>query len=96
MSNKLGKSNYFYKLYRVKGSHGKVTTVSVDAFVALELCKLKKDPKIVSRLAREAAPKWERADGTAPNRSVYVSNVLNAELKRERAIKEAQRAALAL
>lgn len=85
-ASKKPKTSYFYKLFRVKRSDGRVTTVSVDPALAMRACQAMGGLKPVGKLVREAARAYE--DGTYKSCSGYVTLQLKEALesaRRERA-----------
>lgn len=87
---KKGKTTYFYRLFRVRRSDGRVTTVSMRPELVARACKLMGDVKPVGRFVREAALAYEdsrKADfGSC---SGYVSKQL-AQMVKELEAKAAQ------
>jgi hypothetical protein len=63
MATKGDKTNYFYKLFRVKRSDGRVTTVSVDPVLVTRACQVMGGLKPVAKLVREAAYAYEPSVG---------------------------------
>lgn len=70
-TTKKAKATYYYKLFRVKRSDGRVTTVSVDPVLAMRACQAMGGLKPVGKLVREAAMSYQ--DGTYKNCSSFVS-----------------------
>lgn len=56
------KTTYYYKLYRVKRKHGKVTTVSLDPALVMKACQVLGGPLLVGKLVREAAFAFEETE----------------------------------
>ena len=69
------KTNYTYKLFRVKHSDGKSTTVSVDPVLVTTAIKVLGDSKEVGKVVREASLKYTK-DAAQCSRSRYVSRQL--------------------
>lgn len=67
-------SAYYYKLFRVKRSCGKVTTVSVDPILVTRACQIMGGLTPVSKLVREAAAAYNPEE--AKNCSGYVTEQL--------------------
>ncbi|MCC5609579.1 hypothetical protein LC612_23085 [Nostoc sp. CHAB 5834] len=68
------KATYYYKLFRVKRSSGKVTTVSVDTLLFTQAVVAMGGLRPVAVLAREAALKYE--EGLHKSCSGFVSMCL--------------------
>ncbi len=73
------KATYYYKLFRVKRSDGRVTTVSVDPGLAMRACQAMGGLKPVGKLVREAALSYE--DGMYKNCSSFVSQKLKTAME---------------
>lgn len=85
------KTSYFYKLFRVKRSDGRVTTVSICPVLATTATRrLPGGLREVGRFVREAALAFE--DGMAKNCSGFVasrlSTAIEAAIKAHKAAKE--------
>lgn len=65
------KSAYFYKLFRVRRSDGRVTTVSLDPALVAQACRRMGGLPVVGQAVRSAALAYE--DGTSKNCSYYVA-----------------------
>jgi hypothetical protein len=85
MSNKGEKTTYYYKLFRVKRSDGRVTTVSVDPVLVTQACRaMDGGLKAVAKCVREAA--FEYAEGgEIKSCSGYVQNQLRNIVQGKRA-----------
>lgn len=59
MQQKKQKASYYYKLFRVKRSDGRVTTVSLDPALAVRACQYMGGLKAVGKIIREAAMDYE-------------------------------------
>lgn len=77
-ATKMPKTAYYYKLFRVKRSDGRVTTVSVDPALAMRACQAMGGLKPVGKLVREAALTYE--EGMHKNCSGFVSKQLEAAM----------------
>lgn len=71
MTSTKPKTSYYYKLFRVKRSDGRVTTVSVDPVLAMRAAQAMGDVKVVGKVVREAALAYQ--DGMGKNCSNFVS-----------------------
>lgn len=80
ISSKKPKAAYYYKLFRVKRSDGRVTTVSVDPALAMRACQAMGGLKPVGKVVREAALAYE--DGMHKNCSGFVSKQLEAAVSK--------------
>lgn len=78
-SSKPSKTTYYYKLFRVRRSDGRVTTVSVNPALVAVACRNMGGIKAVSNHVRSAALQYE--DGQGKNCSNYVSESLQSALK---------------
>lgn len=88
------KSSYYYKLFRVKRSDGRVTTVSMNPILVTQACRVVQGGiDSVGQLVRKAALNYE--EGTAKNCSSYVSDQLRQEIKQATEVKKAAQASLA-
>jgi hypothetical protein len=54
------KTSYYYKLFRVKRSDGRVTTVSVDPVLVTKACQVMGGLKPVAKRVREAAFEYQQ------------------------------------
>ncbi len=72
------KATYYYKLFRVKRSDGRVTTVSVDPILVTRACQVMGGLRSVSKAVRDAAFEYE--DGMFKSCSGYVSEKLRKEV----------------
>jgi hypothetical protein len=63
---------YIYKLFRVKRSDGRVTTVSIDPILATYASRMFGNPKEVGKIVRKAAYEYE-PETHATNCSQYVA-----------------------
>lgn len=72
---KKNKTTYTYKLFRVKHSDGKSTTVSVDPVLVTAAIKVLGDSKEVGRVVREASLKYAKETAQC-SRSRFVSRQL--------------------
>lgn len=79
-ATKSQKATYYYKLFRVKRSDGRVTTVSVDPILATRACQAMGSLASVGKLVRETALAFE--DGMFKNCSGYVSEQLRQAVKK--------------
>jgi hypothetical protein len=68
------KATYYYKLFRVKRSDGRVTTVSVDPVLVTRACQLMGGLRPVGQLVRATAFSYE--DGMSKNCSGFVAQKL--------------------
>ncbi|KWT98301.1 MULTISPECIES: hypothetical protein [unclassified Variovorax] len=74
------KTTYFYKLFRVKRSDGRVTTVSLNPLLVTQACRaVPGGLPSVNKLVREAAARFET--GMYKNCSGYVSKQLTAAVE---------------
>lgn len=80
--NKPQKTQYYYKLFRVRRGDGRVTTVSVDPALVAVACRSMGSLKAVSNHVRQAALTYE--DGTGKNCSNFVSNSLRKVIEAPR------------
>lgn len=78
-SPKSSKTTYYYKLFRVRRSDGRITTVSVNPALVAVACRNMGGIKAVSTHVRNAALQYE--DGLGKNCSNFVSESLTAALK---------------
>lgn len=78
-SSKPAKTTYYYKLFRVRRSDGRVTTVSVNPALVAVACRNMGGIKAVSAHVRNAALQYE--DGHGKNCSSFVSESLTTALK---------------
>lgn len=90
MSSSKPKTTYYYKLFRVKRSDGRVTTVSVDPILVTRACQLL-GFRTVSQFVRATALKYE--DGMFKNCSGFVSDQLRQEVQRAASARAAAKAA---
>jgi len=84
--SKKDKVTYCYKLFRVKRSDGRVTTISMDPVLAIRAASAMGGFGTVGKLVRQAALRYE--DGTHGSCSGYVSQQVREALavaKREKA-----------
>jgi hypothetical protein len=70
------KTNYIYKLYRVKSKVGKVTTVSLDPHLVVRAIRAVGSDQKVSELVRAAAAEWDESDSEIRSRSRFVQRRL--------------------
>lgn len=75
MATKGEKTTYYYKLFRVKRSDGRVTTVSVDPVLVTKACQVMGGLKPVAKRVREAAYEYVEG-GDIKSCSGYVQNAL--------------------
>lgn len=68
------KAAYYYKLFRVRRSDGRVTTVSVNPVLVAQACKKMGGLQAVGQTVRTAALTYE--DGAGKNCSNFVSQAL--------------------
>lgn len=62
-------TDYLYKLFRVKGSDGRSTTVSVDPVLVQAAMRVLGD-KEVARFIREASLRYSKTEGCSRSRHV--------------------------
>lgn len=74
------KTTYYYKLFRVRRSDGRVTTVSINPVLATQACKAMGGLRTVGEVVRTAAKNY--TDGQSKNCSHYVSECLRTEISR--------------
>jgi hypothetical protein len=75
MATKGEKTTYYYKLFRVKRSDGRVTTVSVDPVLVTKACQVMGGLKPVAKRVREAAFEYVEG-GESKSCSGYVQSQL--------------------
>ncbi len=75
MATKGEKTTYYYKLFRVKRSDGRVTTVSVDPVLVTKACQVMGGLKPVAKRVREAAFEYQEG-GESKSCSGYVQSQL--------------------
>lgn len=74
-----GKTTYYYKLFRVKRSDGRITTVSLDPALVTKACRVMGGVKEVGKAVRASAGIYE--DGQARNCSGFVSEKLRQSIQ---------------
>lgn len=74
------KTEYTYKLFRVKHQDGKSTTVSVDPVLVTAAIKALGDQKEVARLVREASLRYNKAEDNC-SRSRFVQRQLMSHIQ---------------
>lgn len=77
MATKGEKTTYYYKLFRVKRSDGRVTTVSVDPVLVTKACQAMGGLKPVAKRVREAALEYVEG-GENKSCSGYVQSQLRS------------------
>lgn len=77
--NQKSKSNYYYKLFRVKRSNGRVTTVSMDPVLVTRACQVMGGLRSVGKLVRETALTYE--PGMGKNCSGFVAQKLHTAVQ---------------
>lgn len=85
------KTTYYYKLFRVRRSDGRVTTVSMNPVLVTQACRAMGSLRSVGQAVRTAA--LEYSDGKSKNCSHYVSEVLRNQILRIAAERKAPGAA---
>lgn len=85
------KTGYYYKLFRVRRSDGRVTTVSMDPALVALACRSMGSLKAVSTHVRNAAFQYE--DGQGQNCSRFVSTSLRQAIDGQRSAARAEMAA---
>lgn len=75
-----GKTSYVYKLFRVKRSDGRVTTVSVNPVLAIRASMVMGNPSEVGKFVRAAAMEYRDDSPEAKSCSGFVSTRLTKEL----------------
>lgn len=75
-SEKPHKTNYMYKLYRVRSKVGKVTTVSLDPHLVIRAIRAIGSDKQVGDLVRAAAAEWDESNTEIRSRSRFVQRRL--------------------
>jgi hypothetical protein len=71
MTDKSEKTSYIYKLFRVKRSDGRITTVSMDPALVMQAVRALGDVKPVAKHVRKAAYEYVDGEG-AKNCSAHV------------------------
>ena len=71
------KTNYYYKLFRVKRNDGRTTTVSMNPGLAARASRILGDPEVVKTFVKAAALEYVDGMPGAKNCSGYVSGKLN-------------------
>lgn len=85
------KATYYYKLFRVKRSDGRVTTVSLDPVLVTQACKtIDGGLREVSKLVRSVALGFE--DGMYKSCSGYVRQQLTSAVETAMVARKAERA----
>jgi hypothetical protein len=77
------KTEYTYKLFRVKDQDGRSTTVSVDPVLVVAASKALGDSSTVAGLIREASLRYNKADENC-SRSRFVQRQLLLQLQMPR------------
>jgi hypothetical protein len=78
------KTEYTYKLFRVKHQDGKSTTVSVDPVLVTAAIKAIGDQKAVAQLVREASLRYNKAEDNC-SRSRFVQRQLMEHIQTAKA-----------
>lgn len=74
------KTTYYYKLFRVRRSDGRVTTVSMNPVLVTQACRAMGGLRPVGQAVREAALGY--TDGESKNCSHYVAEQLRGIISR--------------
>jgi hypothetical protein len=85
------KTTYYYKLFRVRRSDGRVTTVSMNPVLVTQACRAMGGLRPVGQAVRTAALAY--ADGQSKNCSHFVSEQLRTAITRLSAERRAAAAA---
>lgn len=81
------KAAYYYKLFRVRRSDGRVTTVSVNPVLVAQACQKMGGLQAVGQTVRTAALTYE--DGAGKNCSNFVSQALREAMSQATAARQA-------
>lgn len=84
------KTTYYYKLFRVRRSDGRVTTVSMNPVLVTQACRAMGGLRPVGQAVREAALGY--TDGESKNCSHYVAEQLRGIISRMAAERKAAQA----
>lgn len=78
--------NYYYKLFRVKKSDGKISTVSMDPVLVTKACQVMGGLNNVTDFVKSTTTKYNTEVGL--NCSAFIAKELKDELKRRLSLRD--------